>query len=247
MSTIIHSDESAKEAHLTELRNAYPELSRNEANVTLITDQNSETDSPRFVLRSIIQFDESSKIPFDQKLVICFRFTKFGRVAYLDLVSLGSLLTVDPYYGPRHLDIVREHAKRTGVWPDIPDETKPSSKSYALPFIIAGGKSRMTYPPECNSGHFAFYGNSIDFGKNVFGFSFSEIAQEVFFQCYPKNKHAWPHRGGAQFIKRALEIILLNSGNSFYDFLDENEPFGSYHSWELNIMRALDMEASEQQ
>ncbi len=239
MSTIIHSDESAKEALLTELRNAYPELSHNEASVTLITDQNSETDSPRFVLRSIIQFDESSKIPFDQKLVICFRFTKFGRVAYLDLVSLGSLLTVDPHYGPRHLDIVREHAKRTGVWPDIPDETKPSSESYALPFIIAGGKSRMTYPGEFPQGHHAFYGSSIDFGHDIFGFSFSEIAQEVFFRCNttPKTRS---HPGGKRFIERVFSFMVSNKGESFYDFLLESDFFERHHSWELKIMRSLD-------
>ncbi|NTW30799.1 MAG: hypothetical protein HGB34_04505 [Candidatus Moranbacteria bacterium] len=241
MSTIIGPNESAIAALITELRNAYPELSQDEANVSLITDQNNETDGARFVLRSIIQFNEKTgEIPYGQKVVLCLRFTGFGKTAYLDLVSLDSLMTVNPRYGPRHLDIVREHAKRIGVWPTISNETRPSDETYTVPFIVAGGTARMTYPEGYAKGYQAFGGESIDFGQNIFGFSLYEIAQEVFFRCNSTLRKTRSHPGGQRFIEKMFSLMESNNGESFYDILLEGNHFGNHHSWKLGIIRLLD-------
>ncbi|GEM_PF-2043163 len=243
MHYITDSDETGLLPFLTDLRNAYPELSDEEINLVIVSNRNDETDACRFVLRSVIQFDEKTgEIPYGQKVVLCLRFIGFGKTAYLDLVSLDSLLTVNPRYGPRHLDIVREHAKRVGVWPNIPDETRPSDESYAVPFIVAGGTARMTYPEGYTKGHHAFGGESISFGQNIFGFSLYEIAQEVFFRCNSTLRKTRNHPGGQRFIEKMFSLMESNNGESFYDILLKSDLFERHHSWELGIMRHFDQQ-----
>lgn len=176
-----------------------------------------------------------------QKYVVGIRFSNFGDMATIDVISLDK---------PNHRDIALEHCRRMGYHVHE-GKLGAFEQTYQLPFLFVGGFLNLT-----EDGDVVFHGASQDYGSDVILGNANEIATSVASLCEIQVGKA-DTTVGQTFLERVLELMKeYKMSPMFYEALvdhvfrgntarDYQKAFIGQHLGALMTMKAIDRVLAE--
>lgn len=221
-------------------KKAYASSTPNITGISLISNDSTNADTIGIVATRIFIEKSQKAISASQKYIISLRFSNFGDMCIVDLISLDKGF---------HRNIIAEHLRRMD-WNIIPAEAiKNDADSVIMaPIVMSGGHLKI----DDTTDETYFFGESMDFTGSIFRNTCNSMAAYLMTTCnLPVSKENDSDiEAGREFFEKLVTFMANNKlKDNFYelavDFIREQNSkdsidFTSQHIGGLISMAAVD-------
>jgi hypothetical protein len=233
MEIMINDPEIESYWPISSFRETYQQVAgKNICKCLAITEDNGRIDPEAIVVIVRLFIENGERARKDQKYVVCLRFYNFGEMATLDIISQDK---------PNHRDILKDHAIRMNwLSPELSTGANAFAESFKMPAIAVGAHLRVG-----DSNAIVPFGDSGDFGNNLFGFGANDVTEHIATLCSLGKNNA----NGLQFVKTLTTFMLQNKErDNFYELFVKHcvaSKMSSQNYAGLLMMKVLDRTVRE--